>query len=74
MEGGAIMSIENTIRKAHELQDFEPNLSVFEAAKLIQMNEFLELYKKANVIVKDDSQPTALEKIAMQLDYIISFK
>lgn len=74
MEGGTIMSIENTIRKAHELIDFESNLTIFEAAKLIQMQEFLELYKKANVLIEGDSTPSALEKIAMQLDYIATFK
>lgn len=74
MEGGAIMSIENTIRKARELQDFDMNLSIYEAARLIQMQEFLELYKAANVLTKDDSSPSALEKIAMQLDYIATFK
>ena len=50
------------------LTDFEKAIISIELMKLKRKDDFIEIYKKANVVSDRDLYPSALEKIAMELE------
>lgn len=50
------------------LTDFEKAIISIELMKLKRKDDFIEIYKKANVVSDHDLYPSALEKIAMELE------
>jgi hypothetical protein len=61
------MTISTDARKLAESIQKEYNLTNYEALDIALKVEANELFRKANVISSDDSYPSALEKIAIEL-------
>ncbi|MGZ9736610.1 histidine kinase [Flavobacterium sp. GNP002] len=61
------MKVSTEIRKLTASIQQEYKLSDYEALTIALKIEENELFRKANVISKDDKYPSALEKIAIEL-------
>ena len=61
------MTLSTDARKLAESIQKEYNLTNYEALDIALKAEANDLFRKANVISSDDSYPSALEKIAIEL-------